>query len=258
MSNNSFIWLQTSLSSPDVPTSQSAWARRRDDLQGIMGPSGPISLAPYIDGPKPATPPLVTAATIPSGPGPGSAQRGWQDERKGINYSALSHNRNHPTGPPRAVNPDSWNAIQVTGLSTANDKTSQRNQVSQGPGCDADESLSPASLPSQGSGHSALLNERFRSADSGYSTGTKSNGSITGAYPVSHAINTNLLASNGTGTEPVPQRHPVRLNPAGTGNRQPRAWPARPAASSDSAHDQQQVCDFPDCSWVGKCPSDKR
>jgi hypothetical protein len=263
VSNNSFIWLQTSLSSPDVPASQSTWARGSDDLQGVMGPSPPMALAPYIEGPKPTMPPLVTsripAASLTSGPGPGSGRTSWQDQRKGIDYSTLFRNGNHPAGPPSAVNPDARNPLQVTGLSNANDKASQRKQVSHGPACDADESLSPASLPSQGSAHSALLSERFRSADSGYSTGTKSNESITGAYPVSHAISANMLATNGTAPEPVPQRHPVRPHAAGTVYRQPRAaWSSGPVASCDSAHDQQQVCDFPDCSWVGKCPSDKR
>ncbi|KAL3465382.1 hypothetical protein BJX64DRAFT_64868 [Aspergillus heterothallicus] len=143
-------------------------------------------------------------------------------------------------------NQDSWNPLQVTGLpanvSFVTRPMRHMNGFSRR--CSTDQYSTPSETGSQHTG--------LHSSDSGYSTRSWTTRSIAASYAVDSACSPNLNPQDYEQDEKVP---PIDINSTHLGDAMDIA--DRPDSPSLLSLDTIK-CDYPNCTWTGKCPSDKR
>ncbi|KAL2814779.1 hypothetical protein BJX63DRAFT_420650 [Aspergillus granulosus] len=146
-------------------------------------------------------------------------------------------------------NQDSWNPLQVTGL-PANVSFVTRPMGRAPPmnafsrRCSADQYSTPSETGSQYNG--------LHSSDSGYSTRSWTTRSIAASYAVDSACSPNLAPQDYEQEDKVP---PMDLNSTHLSDAMDIT--ERPDSPSLLSLDTIK-CDYPNCTWTGKCPSDKR
>ncbi|KAL2794085.1 hypothetical protein BJX66DRAFT_338226 [Aspergillus keveii] len=146
-------------------------------------------------------------------------------------------------------NQDSWNPLQVTGL-PANvtfatrpmGRTHQMHGFSRR--CSTDQYSTPSETGSQYNG--------LHSSDSGYSTRSCTTRSIAASYAVDSACSPSLIPHDYEQDEKVP---PWDMNSTHHGDAMDIA--EQPDSPSLLSIDTIK-CEYPGCTWTGKCPSDKR
>ncbi|KAJ0421033.1 hypothetical protein BJY00DRAFT_312452 [Aspergillus carlsbadensis] len=146
-------------------------------------------------------------------------------------------------------NQDSWNPLQITGL-PANvsfvtrpmGRAHHMNGFSRR--CSTDQYSTPSETGSQYNG--------LHSSDSGYSTRSCTTRSIAASYAVDSACSPSLIPHDYEQDEKVP---PWDINSTGHGDSIDIA--EQPDSPSLLSLDMIK-CEYPGCTWTGKCPSDKR
>ncbi|KAL2854307.1 hypothetical protein BJY01DRAFT_44780 [Aspergillus pseudoustus] len=143
-------------------------------------------------------------------------------------------------------NQDSWNPLQVTGLpANVNFVTRPMRHINGfSRRCSTDQYSTPSETGSQYNG--------LHSSDSGYSTRSWTTRSIAASYAVDSACSPNLTPQDYDQDEKVP---PMDINSTQQGDAMDIA--DRPDSPSLLSLDTIK-CEYPNCTWTGKCPSDKR
>ncbi|KAL4927900.1 putative C2H2 finger domain protein [Aspergillus undulatus] len=158
-------------------------------------------------------------------------------------------------------NQDSWNPLQVTGV-PANVTFSMRPlgrvpQMGMGMGMGVlDRRCSdghPSTYTSSETGETTSQYNGLHSSDSGYSSRSCTTRSIATSYAVDSACSP--FAQQDCEQDEKPAR--IDLGSAHQGEVLDLAERTESPAPSLICHDVIK-CDYPGCSWVGKCPSDKR
>lgn len=206
-------------------------SRHGHDLQGILpAPSSHDGLT-AIDMPL-GDPSALLSLSL--GSGPSSVSQGQVPVHWPTSYSHLISSPNTAPAPEympyhvsrRTCDQDAWNPLLVTGVPSDPATTLSLQPIP------VKYSTCPQSAPSESS---SVLNA-FKSSDSGYGTQSCATRSVRNS---SHAVDSSC-------------------SPQLTSHHELESMEDVNSSSAQGREEESIKCDYPNCKWIGKCPSDKK